>query len=152
VDEEPRIEEESAPPVAEEGELVFVVEDDPVVHEIVVATLKDLGYRVLDATDGSAALDAIRRRDDIDLLITDIGLPGLNGRQVAEGARAAHPNLKVLFMTGYAENAAKGSGVLDPGMHMMTKPFAVDEFGRRVRHILENGDEIGARQTQRETS
>ncbi len=73
----------------------------------------------------------------VDLLVTDIGLPGLNGRQVADAARLARPDLKVLFMTGYAENATIANGVLEPGMQMITKPFPVEALAARVRCMIE---------------
>ena len=74
----------------------------------------------------------------IDLLVTDVGLPGgMNGRQVADAARAVRPSLKVLFITGYAENAAVGNGHLDPGMAVMTKPFAMDDLGAKIRALIE---------------
>ena len=74
----------------------------------------------------------------IDLLVTDVGLPGgMNGRQVADAARALRPGLKVLFITGYAENAAVGNGHLDPGMAVMTKPFAMDDLGAKIRALIE---------------
>jgi CheY-like chemotaxis protein len=130
------IRQESALPT-QNAELVLVVEDDAIVRKLVVDLLQDLGYRTLEAVDGPAALELLSRTEHLDLLITDIGLPGLNGRQVAEAARASHPGLKTMFMTGYAENASIANGVLEPGMHMITKPFAMDEFGRRVRHIIQ---------------
>jgi DNA-binding response OmpR family regulator len=78
----------------------------------------------------------LRSKRRIDLLITDIGLPGLNGRQLADAARLLRPSLKVLFMTGYAENAALASGFLEPGMEMITKPFAMDALAGRIRSML----------------
>jgi DNA-binding response OmpR family regulator len=73
----------------------------------------------------------------IDLLVTDVGLPGLNGRQLADHARETRPDLRVLFITGYAENATRASGFLDPGMEMITKPFAVDALTTRIRAMIE---------------
>ncbi|WP_163334134.1 response regulator, partial [Enterobacter bugandensis] len=86
----------------------------------------ELGYRALEAATGPAGLDILQSAEDIDLLVTDIGLPGLNGRQVAEAARLRRPDLKVLFMTGYAESAAIAQGFLEPGMAMITKPFSME--------------------------
>jgi CheY-like chemotaxis protein len=121
---------------AEAGETVLVVEDEPVVRGLIVEVLNDLGYRALEAADGPSGLDILQSRRRIDLLITDIGLPGLNGRQMADAARATRPELKVLFMTGYAENAALASGFLEPGMAMITKPFAIEALATRIRAII----------------
>ncbi|NNC00983.1 response regulator, partial [Corallococcus exiguus] len=99
--------------------------------------LTDLGYHTLEASDGPSGLAQLRLNQRIDLLVTDVGLPGINGRQLADQARERHPDLKVLFMTGYAENAAVPSGFLEPGMAMMTKPFAIDAFAQKVRGIIE---------------
>ncbi len=119
------------------GETVLVVEDEAVVRGLIVEVLGDLGYRALEAADGPAGLEILQSRARIDLLITDIGLPGLNGRQVAEAGRQGRPALKVLFMTGYAENAAIASGFLEPGMSMITKPFAMEALATRIREIIE---------------
>jgi PAS domain S-box-containing protein len=118
-------------------ETVMVVEDELVVRTLIVEVLNDLGYRSLEAADGPSGLEMLRSERLIDLLVTDVGLPGLNGRQLAEAARQFRPNLKVLFMTGYAENAALASGFLEPGMSMITKPFAMEALATRIRQILE---------------
>ena len=120
------------------GETVLIVEDDPSVRLIVVDVLKELGYGAIEAVDGPAAIPVLQSSQRIDLLITDVGLPGLNGRQLAEIARQARPDLKVLFITGYAQKAAVRSGFLDPGMEMMTKPFALDALATKIRDILMN--------------
>jgi PAS domain S-box-containing protein len=119
-----------------EGETVLVIEDDPVVRELVVEILQETGYRTLQAGDGPAGLKILQSSQRIDLLVTDVGLPGMNGRQVADAARLERPDLKVLFVTGYAENAAMASGFLEPGMTMITKPFAVDLLIERVREMI----------------
>ncbi|WP_371345557.1 PAS domain S-box protein [Ancylobacter sp. IITR112] len=124
-------------PLSEEGEVVLVVEDEPVVRGLIVEVLNELGYRAIEAGDGPKGLEILQSRQRIDLLITDVGLPGLNGRQVADGGRVSRPGLKVLFMTGYAENAALASGFLEPGMAMITKPFAMDVLATRIREIIE---------------
>ena len=88
-------------------------------------------------TAPSAGLKVLQSGARIELLITDVGLPnGMNGRQVADAARALRPGLKVLFITGYAENAAVGNGHMEPGMELLTKPFSMNDLGRRVREIL----------------
>jgi len=119
-----------------EGETVLVVEDDESVRMLVVDVLNELGYRVIEAIDGATALPAIESRQRIDLLISDVGLPGLNGRQLAEIAIAARPTLKVLFITGYAATAASRADFLAPGMDMITKPFALDDLAQKVREML----------------
>jgi len=124
-------------PGAESGEVVLVVEDEPVVRGLILEVLHELGYNAIEAADGPTGLAILQSDRHIDLLVTDIGLPGLNGRQVADGGRAVRPGLKVLFMTGYAENAALASGFLEPGMTMITKPFAMDALASRIRDTLE---------------
>jgi CheY-like chemotaxis protein len=116
---------------------VLVVEDEPVVRGLIVEVLGELGYRAIEANDGPKGLEILQSKRQIDLLITDIGLPGLNGRQIAETARLTRPGLKVLFMTGYAENASLASGFLQPGMAMITKPFAMEVLATRIRDIIE---------------
>jgi PAS domain S-box-containing protein len=117
--------------------VVLVVEDEPVVRGLIVELLAELGYDVLQADDGPSGLRILQSRRHIDLLITDIGLPGLNGRQIADAARTLRPSLKVLFMTGYAENAAGAAGFLDAGMAIITKPFSMDQLAARVRALAE---------------
>jgi PAS domain S-box-containing protein len=136
-------EEEPAGPVsraprAEAGETVLVVEDEPVVRDLIVDVLQDLGYRALEAADGPSGLKLLQGRRRIDLLVTDVGLPGLNGRQLADQARERRPDLKVLFITGYAENATLANGFLDPGMEMITKPFAVEALASKIRSMIRN--------------
>jgi PAS domain S-box-containing protein len=126
-------------PAAEDGEVVLVVEDEAVVRGLILEELHELGYAALEAVDGPSGLEMLRSRRRIDLLVTDIGLPGLNGRQIADAAREFRPGLKVLFMTGYAENAALASGFLEPGMEMITKPFAMDALASRIRGMLTEG-------------
>jgi PAS domain S-box-containing protein len=124
---------------ADAGDTVLVLEDELIVRGIVVEVLEDLGYQAIEAASGPEGLEILRSNRRIDLLVTDIGLPGLNGRQVAEAARLLRPGLKILFMTGYAETAAMASGFLEPGMEMMTKPFAIDSLAARIKTIIESG-------------
>ncbi|MEH3147352.1 MAG: PAS domain S-box protein [Methylobacterium frigidaeris] len=124
-------------PRAERGETVLVVEDDSTVRALVVEVLHELGYQTLEAADGPSGLHCLQSEAHIDLLVTDVGLPGLNGRQLAETGIALRPDLKVLFMTGYAENAAFGNGHLGTGMQMITKPFSVDGLATKIRAIIE---------------
>jgi PAS domain S-box-containing protein len=118
------------------GETVLVVEDEPVVRGVITEMLHDQGYRVLEATDGPSGLRMLRLNRRIDLLITDVGLPGMNGRQLADQARETRPDLKILFITGYAENVAIAKGFLQPGMEMITKPFELDSLSARVRQMV----------------
>jgi len=120
------------------GETVLVVDDEPTVRLLMVDVLQDAGYRVLEAADGPSGLKILASDSRIDLLVTDVGLPGgMNGRQVADAGRVFRPALKVLFITGYAENAVIGNGFLDPGMQVITKPFAIDALAKRVRDMLD---------------
>ena len=124
-------------PKARAGETVLVVDDEPSVRMLVAEVLDELGYSAIEAADGVSGLKVLRSDVRIDLLITDVGLPGgLNGRQMVDAARANRPELKVLFITGYAENAAIGNGHLERGMHVLTKPFAVDILAARIRSII----------------
>uniref|UniRef100_UPI0025E4B06F PAS domain-containing sensor histidine kinase n=1 Tax=Phenylobacterium sp. TaxID=1871053 RepID=UPI0025E4B06F len=122
------------------GKVVLVVEDEPSVRNLVVDVLTERGYATLEAADGPAGLSILEGPSKIDLLITDVGLPGLNGRQLADAARGRRPDLPILFMTGYAENAAIAGGFLEAGMEMITKPFAIDIFNGRVSDILRDGE------------
>ena len=124
-------------PRAIAGETVLVVDDEPTVRMLVTEVLESLGYAALEASDGTSGLRILQANGRIDLLITDVGLPnGMNGRQVADAARQIRPGLKVLFITGYAENAAVGNGYLEPGMHVMIKPFAMEALATRIRAII----------------
>jgi CheY-like chemotaxis protein len=125
-------------PQAAAGETVLVVDDEATVRMLVREVLEELGYATLEAEDGAQGLAIVGSGARIDLLVTDVGLPGgMNGRQLADAARALRPELKVLFITGFAENAVVGQGHLDPGMHVMAKPFAMDLLAAQVRTIIE---------------
>jgi len=120
------------------GETVLVIDDEEPIRMLITDVLEEAGYRVLTAADGPAGLKTLQSDVRIDLLITDVGLPGgFNGRQVADAARATRSDLKVLFITGYAENAVVGNGHLEPGMQVITKPFAINALAARVREIVE---------------
>jgi PAS domain S-box-containing protein len=131
------------------GETVLVVDDEPTVRMLVIEVLAELGYSALEAGDGAAGLKILQSDARIDLLVTDIGLPGgMNGRQMVEAARDSRPDLEVLFITGYAENALIGNGQLEPGMHVMTKPFAMEALASRIRELISRsakGSGIAAR-------
>ena len=122
---------------AERGEVVLVVEDETAVRDLVVDVLEELGYRAVEAADGLSGLRLLQSDMRIDLLVTDVGLPGLNGCQLADAARQQRPDLKVMFMTGYAENATIANGFLEPGMQMITKPFAIEALATRIRDMIE---------------
>lgn len=120
------------------GETIVVIDDEESVRALVVEVLNDAGYTVVEAKDGPSGLEALRSERKVDLLITDVGLPGgLNGRQVADAARVFRENLQILFITGYAENAAVGNGFLEHGMEVITKPFGVTALAAKVRDMLD---------------
>jgi PAS domain S-box-containing protein len=124
-------------PKAGAGETVLVVDDEPSVRMLIAEVLDELGYSAIEAADGVSGLKVLRSDVRIDLLITDVGLPGgLNGRQMVDAARANRPNLKVLFITGYAENAAISNGHLERGMHVLAKPFAMERLAARIQSII----------------
>ena len=124
-------------PRAESGETVLVVDDDPTVRMLVMEVLEEQGYAAIEAGDGASGLRVLQSDTRIDLLVTDVGLPGgMNGRQMADAARVGRPALKVLFITGYAEAAVVGEGNLAPGMHIMTKPFDIAALTARIRDLL----------------
>src|SRR4030081_810586 len=118
------------------GETVLVVEDEPVVRGVILEMLHEEGYRPLEAIDGPSGLRILRANKRVDLLITDVGLPGMNGRQLADQARETRPGLKILFITGYAESAAIADGFLQPGMEMITKPFDLNNLSRQIRAMV----------------
>jgi CheY-like chemotaxis protein len=119
------------------GETVLFVEDDAQVREFGVSALAYLGYRVLEAPEGSTALNILTEHSEIALLLTDVGLPGLSGRQLAEEARRRVPSLKVIYMTGYARNAIVHHGVLDAVVDLLTKPFTTEGLGRKLQEVLQ---------------
>jgi CheY-like chemotaxis protein len=120
------------------GETVLVIDDEEIVRGLIVEVLTDQGYRVVEAPDGVAGLKLLDTIGRLDLLVTDVGLPGgMNGRQVADAARTMRPGLKVLFVTGYAENAAVGNGHLEPGMQVITKPFQTAAIVNKVRDMID---------------
>ena len=125
-------------PRAKDGQTVLVVDDEPTVRMLVTEVLEDLGYTAIEAADGASGLKVLQSDVRLDLLVTDVGLPGgMNGRQVADAARTARPSLKVLFITGYAENAVLSHGHLDPGMHVLVKPFAMEALASRIKELID---------------
>jgi PAS domain S-box-containing protein len=132
-------------PHAGSGETVLVIDDEPTVRMLVVEVLESLGYRAIEAEDGAAGLEVLQSGRRIDLLITDVGLPnGMNGRQVASAARVMRPGLRVLFITGYAENTVFSHGHLEHGMRILTKPFAMETLASRIRELLTAGQAVAS--------
>ena len=129
--------EERSWPSAADGEVVLVVEDNEVVRAYSVMSLTELGYRVLEAADAESALPYLRSDERIDLLLTDVVLPGRSGRSLAEEAAGIRPGLKVLYTTGYSRNAIVHQGRLEPGVDLLAKPFTFDQLAARVRRALD---------------
>lgn len=134
-EEEPLV--RSAPLASGQGEVVLVIDDEPTIRMLIGEVLAESGYAVIEAPDGPAGLKVLESNARVDLLITDVGLPGgMNGRQVADAARVNRPDLKVLFITGYAENAVVSNSRLEKGMFLITKPFQMETLGARIREII----------------
>ncbi|GLQ89330.1 CHASE3 domain-containing protein [Dyella flagellata] len=111
---------------------VLVVEDDADVREFVVSALEDLGYQAIAADDAESARALLMEDEQIDVMLTDVVMPGANGRQLFDDIRGIRPNMTVVFMTGYSRNAIVHNGVLDDGVRLITKPFTVDELSREM--------------------
>lgn len=140
-DEAPEVDGPPAPATAHvQGRwTVLVVDDEPTMRMLAVGALTEIGCNCLEAENGPAALEVLRLQASVDLLITDVGLPGgLNGRQVADAARVRRPEMKVLFITGYAENAALNHGHIERGMELLTKPFALADLTTCAIRLLES--------------
>ncbi|GLX12358.1 hypothetical protein Pstr01_05970 [Pseudomonas straminea] len=118
------------------GERILVVEDDQVVRMLMIEVLEELGYQLIQASDAQSALGLLEQHAPLDLLLTDVGLPGMNGRQLADAARQRQPGLKVLFATGYAEGAELRDGYLGDGMDMIAKPFSFDSLAAKLKAML----------------
>jgi PAS domain S-box-containing protein len=120
-----------------EQELILVVDDEPFVRQFSVDALTDLGYRVLDADGAKSAIALLKERPDVDLLFTDIVMPELNGRKLAETVKEFRPDLPVIYTTGYTRDAIIHNGVLDPGVHLLGKPFSIEQLASKVREVLD---------------
>lgn len=118
------------------GGSVLLVEDEPTVRSVVANVLQDMGYKVLQAHDGPTGLAVLETGVQLELLVTDVGLPGLNGRQLADLARTRQPELKVLFMTGYAEHALMNGNFIGEGLELITKPFSIEALARQVAALV----------------
>jgi len=115
---------------------VLVVEDEQGVRNFVVQALAELGFEALAAANPAVALQCLRQRDDINVMITDVVMPGMSGRALSDAALAQRPDLKVLFMTGYTQNAIVHNGVLDANISLISKPFTVAELARELDAVL----------------
>jgi CheY-like chemotaxis protein len=135
-------------PRGETRETILVVEDDPRVRRLTADTLIELGYSVMEAEDAASALHHLDSNEAIDLLFTDVVMPGANGRKLADEAHKRRPRLKILFTTGYTRNAVVHNGVLDPGVQLIVKPYSIDRLARKVRELL---DDEPAPETEAET-
>lgn len=129
------------PPVTREGAIILVVEDDDQLRHVTVATLRELGYVVVHASTPRAALERVRTLPRIDLLFSDVVMPEMNGKQMADKAIEMRPGLRVLFTTGYTQNAIVHNGILDPGTDLLVKPFSVEQIAHKVAQALARGEE-----------
>jgi CheY-like chemotaxis protein len=119
------------------GETILVVDDEPAIRMLIVEVLEENGYVAIEASNGPSGLKILHSDARVDLLITDLGLPGgMNGRQMAEAARLARPELKVLFISGFGENASVGNDRLEVGVGRLTKPFKMATFLAKIRGLL----------------
>jgi CheY-like chemotaxis protein len=125
-------------------ETVLLVDDDEIVRVTVASMMEDLGYTIIEASSGAEALAILERGEKIDLLFTDVVMPGsLNGRQLADRARSRDPNLKVLFTSGYTENAIVHHGRLDAGTELLSKPYNRDQLAAKLRRVLDGPSRDG---------
>jgi PAS domain S-box-containing protein len=124
-------------PLGSQNEIILVVEDDIQVRQATVRSLRELGYTVRHASSGAEALELLSEQPMISVLFTDVVMPGMSGRALAEAARAKYPDLKVLFTTGYTPNAIVHNGTVDAGVELLTKPFTIDQLARKLRNMLD---------------
>jgi CheY-like chemotaxis protein len=120
------------------GETILIVEDDEDVSNFTRTALISLGYRVYEASDAVSGLEMLAEHAQIALLLSDVGLPGMNGQKLAEEAQVRRPEIKVLYTTGYARNAIVHHGLIDPGVNLLPKPYTIQALGRKVRQVLES--------------
>lgn len=120
------------------SDLILVVEDDARVRDVTVSMLRDLGYSVIHASNGEQALVELKSNPAITLLLTDVVMPGMNGRQLADQARRYNPALRVLFTTGYSRNAIVHNGVLEAGVYLLPKPFSMEALSHKLREVLDS--------------
>ncbi len=129
--------ERQPPPKASREEVILVVEDNEDVRSYSVSILRELGYTVLEASEAERALQILEGADRVDLLFTDVVLPGRNGRLMADAAKLLRPGLRVLFTTGYSRNAIVHQGRLDADVYLISKPFTFDQLAARVRDVID---------------
>jgi signal transduction histidine kinase len=127
----------AAPGPAARDKIILVVDDEMVIRSLAAASLRKLGYHAIEAADAEEGLEVLHDTEAVDLLVTDIGLPGMNGQDFADEARRLRPGLKVLFITGYADTQMHGDGELAIGLHVLTKPFTMATLSARIRDILD---------------
>ncbi len=142
----PDVPETNVEPHGDRGEIILVVEDEDDVRVYTTETLRDLGYSVLDARDAPSALRVLEKCPEVTVLFTDVGLPGINGRQLVDQACTQHPGLKVLFTTGYARNAIIHQGRIDPGVELLVKPFTRAQLAARIRTVIDSKPPFSAAQ------
>jgi CheY-like chemotaxis protein len=127
----------AAPRQSDGAEIILVVEDDRRVRATTVGLLQELGYTVHEAATALAALQILEAEPDIRLLFTDVVMPEMNGRRLADEVLARRPGIKILFTTGYTRNAVVHNGILDVGVHMIAKPFTIDALAQKIREVLD---------------
>jgi len=124
--------------IAGKGQKILVVDDEPIIRMLVMDALESAHFTGFEAGDGAQALKILQSEKGVAMLITDVGLPGgMNGRQLADAARVSRPDMKVLFITGYAEKAVIGDGDLGSGMQVLTKPFAIETLTQKIQGMVE---------------
>ena len=123
-------------PVSANSETILIVEDEPDVRKLTVEMVRELGYATYDASGGLDALDELERHPEIALVVTDVVMPGMNGRQLADAIKMRRPDLPVLFTTGYTRNAIVHGGILDPGVHLLTKPHTIESLALKIDQLL----------------
>jgi CheY-like chemotaxis protein len=128
---------ETPAPQGSRGETIMVVEDDDSVRRLAVDMLVELGYRVVAFSNAASALRHFSEDGPVDMLFTDVVMPEMNGRQLVDAARELRPELKVLFATGYTQNAIVHGGVLDRGVDLMVKPYPIDKLAKKIREMLD---------------
>jgi CheY-like chemotaxis protein len=134
----PRIERQQEPTPTGGGETILLVEDEPAVLEITTVMLQEMGYAVIAVGTPGEAIHLVQgHKGQIDLLITDVVMPQMNGRELARSLLSHYPDLKLLFMSGYTANVIAHHGVLDEGVHFIQKPFSIKDLGRELREALE---------------
>ncbi len=139
IDPQSRASDETPIPLARPGEVILVVEDEQRVRHFSVDALRDLGYRVISAENGREALRALAEQPEITMLFTDIVMPEMNGRALADAVLLQRPNLPILFTTGYTRNAVVHNGMLDAGVAFLPKPFSVTQLAIKIREVLDGG-------------